>query len=78
MSDSKQLQEIITSATSSCRDSTLILRDGLEDGEAWLQVLSRDVHDGCNITAAVAVVGSGPDGDNGLLREVKLPIVSNE
>ena len=49
----------------------LILGNGTEDAEFGGQILA-DVHDGCNIAAAVAVVGSGPDGDNGLVLEVVL------
>lgn len=37
----------------------------------WLQVLSK-VHDGGDVAAAVAIVGSAPDGDNGLVFEVPL------
>src|ERR1700738_153628 len=73
----KQLQEVVAGAMTSCRNGTLVLRDGLENGEAGLHVLSRDVHDRCDITAAVAVVGCGPDGYYRLLRKMELPIVSN-
>jgi hypothetical protein len=53
----------------------LILGNGTEDAELGIEVFT-DVHDGCNITTAVAVVGSGPDGDNGLLGEVILKNIS--
>ena len=48
-----------------------MLGHGGEDGEFGLQVLA-DVHDGCDVTAAVAVVGSGPDGDDGFVLEMEL------
>ena len=69
------LQEVIASTTSSSWDSTLILGNGTEDAELGVEILT-DVHDGCNITTAVAVVGSGPDGDNRLLGEVILKNIS--
>jgi hypothetical protein len=49
----------------------LILRNSREDTEFWVQIFS-NIHDGCNITAAVAVIRSRPNGNNGLLREVVL------
>lgn len=72
-----RLQKVVAGAASAGRNCTLILRDGLEDGETWLHVPSRYVHDGCNITTAVAVVGCGPDSYYGLLGEVELLNVSS-
>ena len=70
-SKSGHLQEVFASSTSSSRNSALILRNGTEDAELGVQILT-DVHDGSNIATAVAVVGSGPDGDNGLVSKVVL------
>lgn len=50
---------------------TVSLGNGGEYGEFRVQVLSK-VHDGGDVTAAVAVVGSTPDGDDGLVFEVPL------
>ena len=64
-------QEVFARATASSWNSSLILRDRREDAELGVQILA-NVHDGRNITAAVAVVGSRPDGNHGLLGEVIL------
>jgi hypothetical protein len=53
----------------------LILRNGAEDAELGVQVFA-DIHDGCNIATAIAVVRSRPDGNHRLLREVILEEVS--
>lgn len=45
--------------------------NGGEYGEFGIQVLSK-VHDGGDVAAAVAVVGSTPDGDDGLVFKVPL------
>jgi len=55
----------------------LVLWDCAENAELRHPVFS-DVHDGCDITTAVAVVGSGPDGNNRLLGEVVLSQISIE
>lgn len=47
------------------------LRNGREYGKLWVQVLS-EVHDGGDVAAAVAVIGSAPDRDDGLVFEVPL------
>jgi hypothetical protein len=65
------LQEVIASATSSCRNSALVLGDGTEDAELRVEVFT-DVHDRCNIATAIAVVRRGPNGDDRLLGEVVL------
>lgn len=64
-------KEIFTGVASSCRDGTLIFRDGRKDTELGVQILA-DVHDRSHVTAAIAVIRSRPDSDNGLLREVIL------
>ena len=50
---------------------TLSLRNGRKYVKFWFQVLS-EVHDGGDIAAAVAVIGSAPDGDDGLVFKVPL------
>lgn len=49
----------------------IFLGNGREYGEFWLQVLSK-VHYGGNVAAAVAIVGSAPDGHDRLVFEVPL------
>ena len=50
---------------------TISLGNGGEDGEFGIQVLSK-VHDRGDIAAAVTVIRSAPDGDNGLVFEMPL------
>lgn len=50
---------------------TVSLRNGREYVELWLEVLSK-VHNGSDVAAAVAVIGSAPDGNDGLVFEVPL------
>lgn len=64
-------QEVLASATSTGWNCTLILWNSAEYAELWVQILT-DVHDGCNITTAIAVIWSRPNGNNGLLGEVIL------
>jgi len=66
-----KLQEVLSCTTTTGWDSALVFWNGAEDAELWVQILA-DVHDRSNITAAVAVIGCGPDGNNGLLGEVIL------
>ena len=68
-------KEVLASATATCRDSSLVLGNGREDGKLGIEVFS-DVHDGGDITATVAVIWSRPDGNNRLLREMVLHDVS--
>jgi hypothetical protein len=70
------LQEVIASTTSATRNSTLVFRNGAEDAELGVKVFA-NIHDRRNIAAAVAVVRSGPDGDDGLLGKVVLDVVSS-
>ena len=70
-------KEIFTGVTSSCRDSTLIFRDGRKDAELWVKILS-NIHDRSDVTAAIAVIRSRPDSDNRLLREVILSKVRHK
>ena len=53
---------------------TISFGNGGEYGELWIQVFL-EVHDRCNVAAAVAVVGSAPDSDDGLVFEVPLYVV---
>lgn len=71
VNNSCSLEEVFASAAATCRDSSLVLRDGREDGKLGIEVLSH-IHDGGDITAAVAVIWSRPDGNNRLLREMVL------
>lgn len=65
------LQKVIAGTATAGGDRALILGDGAEDAEFGVEVFA-DVHDGGYVAAAVAVVGSGPDGHDGLLGEVVL------
>lgn len=65
------LQEVVTGSTASCGNSTLLFGDSAEDAELGVEVLA-DVHDGSYIATTVAVVGRGPDGNDGFLSEMKL------
>jgi hypothetical protein len=71
------LQEVFTRVSAASWDGTLVLRNGTEDAELGAQVFT-NVHDGRNITTAVAVIRGGPDRDNGLLREVVLAHVRKD
>ena len=66
-----RLKEILGASASSCRNSTLVVRYRREDREARVEVFA-EVHDGCYVAAAVAVVGSTPDCDDGFVLEVPL------
>lgn len=57
------LQKVVACAASPSRNSALVLGDRTEDAELGIQVLA-DVHDRCNITAAITVVGCRPDRNN--------------
>ena len=48
-----------------------MIRHSAEDLELLLEVLAK-VHDGRDVSAAVAVIGSGPDGDDVFVFEVVL------
>lgn len=65
------LKEIIVTATSGDGDGALIVGYGGEDGELGLKILS-EVHDRGDVTTAVAIIGSAPHRNNGLLREMVL------
>ena len=65
------LQEILRPPPRSHWNSALVIRHGAEDGEAWVQVFA-EIHDGGDVAAAVAVVGSGPDCYDGFV--VKVPL----
>ena len=50
------LQEVLSATSPPSWDSTLVIRNSAEDLEFWLEVLAQ-VHDGSDVSAAVAVVG---------------------
>lgn len=50
---------------------TVSFGNGGEDGELRFEILS-EVHDGRDVAAAVAVIRSAPDGDDGLV--FKMPL----
>ena len=50
-------QEVVSGTAAVGGYGTQILGNGAEDAESGVQVFV-DVHDGCNVAAAVAVVGS--------------------
>jgi len=66
-----RLKEILGAPASGGGDSTLVVRHGREDREAWVQVLAK-VHDGGDVAAAVAVVWGTPHCDDGFVFEVPL------
>lgn len=68
----KKLEEVIAGAAAAAGDVALVVGDGREDGKLGVEVAAADRHDGGDVAAAVAVVGRGPDGDDGFLGEVEL------
>ena len=74
-------KEIIPRAAPSAGDVALVVGHGREDGEAGAGVEAAvgrgggHRHDGGHVAAAVAVVGGGPDGDDGFGGEVELFVV---
>ena len=54
---------------------SLVVRNARENTKLGVEVGVHG-HDGRYITAAVAVVGGGPDSDDGFLGEVELRLVS--
>lgn len=70
-------KKVLGAATCSGRHSALAVRNGREDVEALDQVLAH-VHDGGHVSTPVTVIGSAPDGDDGLVREVPLVAFINE
>lgn len=71
VNSSCSLKEVFASAAAACRNGTLVLWDGREDGKLWIEIFS-DIHNGGHITAAIAVIGRRPDGNNRLLLEMIL------
>ena len=65
------LEEVVVAAAGSSGHSALIVGHGGEDVEAGLEVFA-EVHDGGDVTAAVAVIGGAPHGDNGFILEMPL------
>lgn len=63
------LQEILSSALPTGRDSSPVIGNGAEDLKVRVQVFSQG-HYACDIAAAVAVVRRGPDRDDVLRCEV--------
>lgn len=70
-----ELQEILGTSWIRCRDMSVPLRYRREDGELGIQVFPK-VHDRGNVSAAVAVVGCGPDSHHRLVFEMPLFIES--
>ena len=70
-------QEVFSSPASGCRNVTLVLRNGREDGEFGVEVFAQ-VHDGGDITAAVAIIGRAPDRDDRLVFEMPLRQVNKK
>lgn len=68
------LQEVFSSTATTSGYGALVLWYGREDAEFGLEILS-DVHDGCDVTAAVAVIRGGPDSDDRFLWEVVLVLI---
>ena len=68
---SRSLQEILSSALPTGRNSSPVVGNGAEDLEVWIQVFS-ECHYACDIAAAVAVVRRRPDRDDILVFEVVL------
>lgn len=69
------LQEVFTSGASPCRHSPSMVGHRAENLEVGLQILA-EVHDGCDVAAAVTVIGRGPDSHNVLVFEMILSMVS--
>ncbi len=65
------LQEVIPWPAPPCRDVPLVIRDGREDAESTVEVRV-DRHDRGYVATSVAVVGGGPDRDDGFFGEVEL------
>lgn len=56
-------QEIISSSTTIGRYGASLIGNGAEDAKPRIQIFA-DIHDGCNIATAVAIVGSRPDSND--------------
>ncbi len=65
------LQEVLGSATSGCGNGTLIVGNGREDSELRIDVLIH-IHDGRDVTAAIAVIRCRPNRNDILSLEVIL------
>jgi len=65
------LQKVFACTSTTCRNGSLVFWDGAEDTEFWDEIFS-NIHDRRHVAAAVAVIGSGPYGDDRLLREMIL------
>jgi len=70
-------KEVVTGSTAVGRNVTLVIRDSGEDAELGVHVLV-DGHNGCDVAATVAVVGSRPNSDDRILREVVLVALVDE
>jgi hypothetical protein len=64
-------KEVVRRSTASSRNVSHVIGNSREDTELGVEILVNG-HDGCNVTTAVAVVGGGPDSDDGVLGEVIL------
>jgi hypothetical protein len=66
-----QLQKVVASAATPSWNRTLVFGNGTEDAEFRAEIFA-NVHDRCNIAAAITVVRCRPDRNNRLLGEVVL------
>lgn len=64
-------QEIIAWSSPACRHMPQLIGHRREDAKSRVKVFI-DSHDGCNIAAAVTIVGSGPNSHDRVLWEVIL------
>lgn len=71
------LKEVVASATAVARGMALVVGDGGEDAELGAMVTVNS-HDGGHVAAAVAVVGGGPDSDDGFFGKMILSEISRE
>lgn len=60
---SRSLEEVLSATTGGRRNSTLIVGNGGEDCKFRIHVLTH-VHNGRDVTTAIAVVGRRPDRNN--------------
>lgn len=70
------LQEVLATSSSSLRHCSPVVRYGAKDLEAGFEVFFQ-VHNGSDVTAAIAVIGCGPDGDYIFVLEMVLPDISD-
>lgn len=67
----RRLKEVLGAPPSSGRNGALVVGHGGEDREAGVEVFA-EVHDGGDVTAAVAVIGGAPYRNDRFVFEVPL------